>query len=199
MALKLITPPASSPITLAEAKAHLNVDYTDDDVLIQTMIDAATAHVDGPVGFLGRAIIDQTWELTLDEFPTAEIVIPMPPLIEVVSVKYDDSSGTEQTISALDYVVDNASEPARVWYATTWPTTFTGINAVRVRFRAGYLDTSVSPAVATVPADIKAAIKLYVGSLYGNRETEMVGASVAPMPWSAEQLLRRKRIDLSMA
>jgi uncharacterized phiE125 gp8 family phage protein len=177
---------------LVEAKAHLNVDYADDDTLIQAMIDAATAHCDGPGGFLGRAIVEQTWELVLDEFPENEIRIPLPPLIAVQSVKYDDGDGVEQTISSGDYTVDTASEPGWVLpeASGTWPATFDGINAVRIRYRAGYL---------TVPSDIKAAILLYVGSLYANREVEMVGATVAPMPWSAEQLLRRKRFDLSMA
>lgn len=201
MALRLITAPSTTPVTLVEAKAHLNVDHSDDDTLITAMIEAATAHVDGPVGFLGRAIVDQTWELVLDEFPDNEIKLPMPPIIEVVHIKYDDTAGVEQTISPADYTVDNVSEPGWVLpeSAGSWPATFDGINAVRVRYRAGYIDTSVSPTVGEVPADIKAAILLYVGSLYGNRETEMIGASVQPMPWSAEQILRRKRHDLSLA
>lgn len=192
MALRIILPPATTPVSLVEAKAHLNVDHTDDDTLITAMIESATAHCDGPTGFLGRAIVEQTWELVLDEFPANEIKIPLPPLIAVQSVKYDDTAGVEQTVNVTDYTVDDVTEPGWVLPEASglWPATFDGINAVRIRFRAGY---------TTIPADIKAAILLYIGSLYGNREAEMVGASVAPMPWSAEQLLRRKRFDLSMA
>lgn len=201
MALRLITPPLTTPITLTEAKAHLNVDHSDDDTLITALIEAATAYIDGPVGFLGRAIVDQTWELVLDEFPDNEIKLPMPPVIEVVSIKYDDGDGVEQTVSSQDYTLDNVSEPGWVLPESpgAWPSTFDGINAVRVQYRAGYIDYSVSPPVGFVPADIKAAILLYVGSLYANRETEIVDGSVAPMPWSAEQILRRKRHDLSLA
>ena len=201
MALRLITAPAVTPVTLAEAKAHLVVDHSDDDTLIQAYINAATGYCDGPHGFLGRALVDQTWELVLDEFPVNEIRIPLPPLISVVHVKYDDAAGVEQTVSSSTYTVDNVSEPGWILPASSgmWPSTFDGINAVRVRFRAGYIDATVSPVLMAVPPDIRAAILLYVGTLYNGRETEVVGSSVAPMPWSAEQLLRRKRFDLSLA
>lgn len=198
MALKLITPPADTPVSLTEAKAHLRVDHSDDDVMIGSLIDAVTDHVQGKDGFLGRALIDQTWELVLDEFPENELKIPLPPLIEVLSVKYDDAAGNEQTIDPADYTVDTVSEPGWILPGTTWPATFDGINSVRIQYRAGYLDTS-SPPVAAVPADIKAAMLLMIGTLYAQRETIVVGQSVVEVPWAADVLLRRKRIELSMA
>ncbi len=199
MALKLITPPASDPITLAEAKAHLRVDHSDDDVMIGAMITAATRHAEA---FTGRAFIDQTWELVLDAFPSNEIELKKPPLIELVSVVYDDGDGVEQTLDASSYTVDAVSEPGwvlPVGGSGYWPTTvFDGVNAVRVRFRAGYLDTGVSPAVENVPADIKHAILLELGSFYAQRETLVIGQSVANLPaW--EWLLRPHRVERGMA
>ncbi len=202
MALKLISSPIEQPLTLTEVKQHLRVNFDDDDGLIELYIAAATAHVDGKDGFLGRALIDQTWELTVDAFPTNEIKIPLPPLIEVVSVIYDDGNGDAQTMDAASYVVDNVSEPGwivPVGGTGTWPTPFDGINAVRVRYRAGYVDLSDSPAVGFVPPDIKAALLMMIGTLYANRETVVVGQTVANIPLAAEQLLRRKRIELSIA
>jgi uncharacterized phiE125 gp8 family phage protein len=199
VALELITAPTTYPITLAEAKLHLHVDHSDEDSLINLLIDSATAHVDGPGGFLGRALINQTWELVLDAFPDDEITVPLPPLIEVISVKYDNTAGNEQVLAAGGYKVDMASEPGRIVSTGTWPTTIDRINAVRVRFRAGYVDTGVSPAQGKVPGDIKAGILLYLGSLYANREQVVVGTSAVPLPWGAEELLLRKRIELSMA
>lgn len=200
MGLKLITPPATDPITLAEAKAHLRVIDNDDDVLIAAIVKSATANAEG---FLGRALVDQTWDLYLDAFPTTndlEIKIPLPPLIGVVSVNYFNSAGIETQVNSDAYYVDNASQPG--WIVPTggrsWPTTLDAINAVRVTFRAGYLDNSSPPQVA-VPFDIRAGILLTVGSLYEHREQVVVGTVTAKLPWGVEQLLRPHRVLFGMA
>jgi uncharacterized phiE125 gp8 family phage protein len=197
--LRLITPPSIKPLTLTEAKAHLRIDTPDEDTLITLLIDAATTHVDGPTGFLGRALVDQTWDLILDTFPLNEILIPLPPLIQVTQVNYDDTAGVQHTLPTDQYTVDNAREPG--WILPTapsaWPATFAGINAVRIRFRAGYVDLTNSPP-PDVPGDIKAAMLLMLGSLYANREQVVAGQAAVVLPWGADQLLRRKRIDLSM-
>jgi uncharacterized phiE125 gp8 family phage protein len=197
-ALRLIVPPPIKPVTLAEAKAHLRVDNTDEDALINILIDAATSYIDGPTGFLGRALVDQTWELLLDAFPVNEIKIPIPPLLEVVTLNYFGTDGIEVTLNPAAYTVDDVNEPGWIVPDGTWPATFNGINSVVVRFRAGYVDTTISPA-NDVPGDIKAALLLYLGSLYANREQVIAGVAALELPWGADQLLRRKRIDLSMA
>jgi uncharacterized phiE125 gp8 family phage protein len=197
MAIKLITPAATDPITLAEAKKHLRVTDDDYDAYIEALITAATRHAEE---WTGRAFVDQTWEITLDTFPTNAIELAKPPLIEVVSVVYDDGDGNETTYSPSGYVVDAVSEPAWVVVSGSgnWPTVYDGINAVRVRFRAGYVDAGNSPAVGEVPKDILHAILLEVGTFYGQRETIVVGTNVAAIPaWEA--LLRSHRVLRGMA
>jgi uncharacterized phiE125 gp8 family phage protein len=203
MGLILISPPATDPITLSEAKDHLRVTSSDNDALITQLIKAATRYAEK---FLGRALIDQTWDLYLDSFPTSgqkEIKIPLPPLIEVIQVAYDDGAGIEQTVGVDDYYVDSVSQPG--WIVpqggTSWPATLDAINAVRIRFRAGYLDNG-SPQQQNVPDDIRAAIKLTLGALYENREQVIAEAgrtTAIALPWGAEQLLRMRRVELSMA
>lgn len=195
MAYRLITPPATDPVSVEDARDRLRVDGSDDDVKLAAYIKAATRHAES---FLKRALIDQTWELVLDKFPTNEIEIKKPPLIEVVSVKYDDANGDEQTVDPASYTVDAVSQPGWLLPASAWPTTFDAINAVRIRFRAGYLDQGVSPAVANVPDDIKHAILFEVGTFLAQGETVVIGQSVAQLPhW--EWLLRPHRVDLGMA
>ena len=50
--------PSTSPVTLAEMKAAARVDFGDDDLIMQSYLDAAVDHLDGWSGILGRAIID---------------------------------------------------------------------------------------------------------------------------------------------
>jgi uncharacterized phiE125 gp8 family phage protein len=208
MALRLVTPPSITPVTLAEAKAHLRVDSSDEDAVITIMIETATAHVDGPNGFLGRALVDQTWELVLDAFPPApntdsvlnQIKIPIPPLIEVVNITYDNTAGMPTVYPSTSYTVDTVSEPGWVVPASSWPATFVGINSVRIQFRAGYINLADSPPIGFIPADIKGAILLYIGALYANRdEVSTEGRVPVELPWGADRLLRRRRIELSMA
>lgn len=201
MALRLITAPAVEPLTLTEVKAHLRIVDSDADTLIATFLRAAVDHVDGKDGFLGRALVTQTWELVLDKFPDIEIKIPLPPLQSITSIKYDDGAGTEQTLATDQYAVDTVSEPGWVVPVTSWPSTIVAINAVRIRFVAGYPADASSPPnlAANVPGAIKAALLLTIGSFYAHRETIVVGGAAVLLPWGAEQLLRPYRVQLGMA
>ena len=195
--LRLITAPAVEPISIVEARLHLRMDATGsppahpDDALVTALIKAARQHIDGKTGWLNRALITQTWEVVMDEFPSNEIRIPLPPLQEIVSVKYDDEDGVEQTVSASNYVVDTVSEPGWVVPVSgfAWPGTMDTINAVRVRFKAGYGDAG-----SNVPEAIKAAMLLLIGTWYENRESVSLGAAVADLPFGVDALLTPYRI-----
>jgi hypothetical protein len=60
--------------------------------------------------------------------------------------------------------------------------------AVSVTYRAGYPTVPAEagppevPARSTVPEDIKAAIKLFVGAWYENREESIIGTIGAQLP-----------------
>jgi uncharacterized phiE125 gp8 family phage protein len=175
-ALVLVTPPATTPVSLAEAKTHLRVDHSDDDTLITGLINAAVAHLDGKDGILGRALITQVWELKLDEFCPA-IRLPLPPLATVDAITYVDTDGVTQTLAASEYQV-TSGEPAKIVpaYGKSWPDTRCEPEAVRVEFTCGYGNA------ADVPAGIKAAILLHVGTLYRDRETVNIGNIINELP-----------------
>ena len=166
MALKLITAPTTYPVTLAEAKAHLRVDSTDEDALITSMITSATETAEQ---ITGRAIMPQTWELTLDGFPS-EFELTRVPVASVTSVKYLDLDGAQQTLSNALYLVRTADDfgfakvaPA---YNTEWPLAQDSFDSVALRYVAGYANA------AAVPESIKAWVKLTVSAMYENREAE---------------------------
>jgi len=189
MALKLITPPATEPVSLAEVKTHLRVDITDDDDLITALVVAAREYCEA---FQNRAYITQTWELTLDEFPETPLVIPKPPLQSVSSVKYIDYEGTETVFDAANYIVDTSSEPGRLTlaYGVTWPTvTLQRLNGVKITFTAGYGDSA-----SDVPQTVKQAILLLVGHWYENREASLVGSVSREIEFAVHALLWPERV-----
>jgi len=177
MALTLITPAAEEPITVAEAKASpsLRVATATDDTAIGTLITTARKLAET---YTLHALVTQTWELVLDGFPTGGIIVPMPPLQSVSSIKYIDGNGDEQTLDALLYSVDDDSIPGLIVpaYGETWPVTRDEVNAVRVRFVAGFGDAS------DVPEDIKSWIKIMVGTMYDNPQGIVVGQTVMSIP-----------------
>jgi uncharacterized phiE125 gp8 family phage protein len=188
MGLVLITPPAEEPVSLAEAKLHLRVDVSDDDALINGLIQAARERAED---ILRRALITQTWELTLDQFPSGdEIELPFPPLQSVASIKYTNSNGDESVFSSDDYIVDTAEEPGKVVlaYGSTWPSvTLYPTGAVAVRYVAGYGEA------ADVPQTFKQAMLLMAGEWYENRENATQPRQ-AEIPLAAKNLLWPRRV-----
>lgn len=165
--------PAAEPVTLAEAKSHLNITHSNDDTFIGTLIAAARDHAEQ---FTRRALVQQTWRLNMDDFPNFELRLDKPPVISVTSVKYYDIDNVQQTlVEGTDYTVDTYSEPGWLWPAVTgWPTVYPdGINGVEIIFVAGYSNSGASPLnyADRVPESIKAGILLHVGHLYEHRES----------------------------
>lgn len=183
MALRVITPPAAEPVLLADAKTHLRVTGSDDDAYITGLIAAARAWAEV---WLQRALITQTLELVLDAFPCQEIRLPVNPVQSITSIKYIDEAGVEQTLTGGNYKTDIASIVARIMpaYGLTWPIPRVEINAVTVRFIAGY-----GAAGTNVPQAINQAILLIVGEMYARREISIAGAPIAEVPFAAQALL----------
>jgi len=186
MALKLIITAAAMAVSLVEAKAHLRVTVSDDDALITALITAATETAEQHTG---RAIMPQTWELSLDAFPETFELTRLP-VASVTSLKYYDGAGVLTTLDGAAYALNAADDfgPAFVVpaYATSWPTTRDQVNAVALRFIAGYANA------AAVPEPIKAWIKLQVGAMYENRESEATGQT-HPLGF-ADTLLDRYKV-----
>lgn len=190
MGLRLITAPSASPVSLAEAKAHLRVYGTDDDGLIAGLILAAVQLAEKQTNLL---LATQTWELTLDRFPDVlgvaggAIRLPRSPVQSITSITYIDAAGATQTVTAGDYALDKDVSPAAVstTYGKVWPTPRVQSNAVTVRFVAGH---------AQIPEPIRAAILLLLGHLYENREAVIVGQAPAELPLGVDALLYPYRV-----
>lgn len=186
MGLKLKTAPALTPVSLDEAKLHCKVEVTDDDTLIEMLIDAAVSRCDGYAGIQGRCLISQVWELYLDAFPAGELQIPLGPVITVDEVRYTDAAGASQTFASSNFTVDTTSLDSRIVLKSdaSWPATLDVVNAVKITFTAGYGTTADS-----VPAAIREAMLLMTGDWYRNRENTLIGPASSELPLAAAALL----------
>lgn len=191
------------PVTLDEAKQQCYIPTTDTDStmedLLNSFITAARKYGENRTW---RTLIDSTWEYRMDEFPYGItehhddgklnrniIELPKPPLIEVDSIKYI-SNGSEQTLDASDYTVDNSSTPGRIEPDSFWPNTDDIIDAVRIRYTAGYEDSN---SASSVPEDIKIALRMLVKFMYDNRDsyvlTERSASEILEMPIGTNSIL----------
>jgi len=182
--------PTAYPVSLVEAKSHMNVFHTDTDAKIDQFIAAVTQRLDGWEGVLGRAIMPQTWIMYRDRFGCpihghhedddlgyghrgqyfwfndGPMEIPLPPNISVDLVQYVDDNDVAQTVvsSAYQLVVGGVMPASiRPIYGTSWPVAKYQPQAVRVTFTAGW-------PVGRIPETIKQAMLLTISHWYENRE-----------------------------
>ncbi|MFQ5783606.1 MAG: head-tail connector protein [Alphaproteobacteria bacterium] len=204
--LTRIAPPAAEPVTLAETKSHLRIDDDADDALITDLIvagrQAAEEH-------LRRALVTQSWRLTLDRFPgrrfawwdgvrqgtavvepAGGIELPRPPLASVTSVTVYDDADTALVVPAADYFTDTDREPGRIVprAGKTWPTVARVANGVEIVFVAGY------GAASDVPEAIRQGILALVAHYYEHREAADPAGSAAGLPPGVAALWRPFRV-----
>jgi uncharacterized phiE125 gp8 family phage protein len=206
MSLTRVTAPPVHPVSESEAWAHLRLTMDQygvepsDRAHVQSLIAAATSRLDGRDGILGRCLVPQMWDYTIDQFPpthAGDVQLRLPPIIAIESVSYVDSAGDVQTMEPSDYELsaDRSWRPyLRTAHNASWPTTRHQRDAVTIRMQCGY-DSGNSPQdAAGVPQAIKHALLLLISDLYEHRETVTVGTSVAPMPMTVDALLAPYRL-----
>lgn len=174
--------PDETPVSVPDAKLHLRVDHSEDDALIEAFIAAATEHLDGWTGTLGRAIVTQTWEQNYAGF-SPELRLPLGPVDAVSSIQYFDADNASQTLPETEYttLTDAAGTYIVPAVGKSWPSTYSRPIAVTVTYVAG-LEAD------EVPAPIKTAILLMVALWYENREAA-TEASLSELPFGVKALL----------
>jgi uncharacterized phiE125 gp8 family phage protein len=172
----VVSHPDIEPVSLAEIKRHLRIDedMTEDDEDLDGLITAGRQHVER---FTGLALIDQTFEVSLDAYPVSGVIRLKAPLLSVATFEYSDDDGLYVALDDSEYVLDTLyREPRLVTaYGVTWPTTIAASNSVRIRYRAGFADRTGSPTEGPelVPGPLKTAIKLHAEAYYDRDERMM--------------------------
>lgn len=158
----IVTPPTAQPVGLEDMRAHLRVTYRDEDALIQQLMAAAVAHLDGWNGVLGRAIMSQTWSETFSG-PGPYLLAMPDATVATATVDGIAASGvtTEATAAGVSVEFDSYGSETTIEY------------------------TCALPARLLPVAQI--AVKLLVAHWFENRSA--VGESMAALPMAVDAVL----------
>lgn len=159
--VRVVTPPTTEPVTIAEAKTQLNIAASDDshDTELASLIAAAREEWERDTSI---ALITRTLEHRLPKFLQV-IQLSVRPVITISSVKYIDGNGVEQTVSAADYYLDG--DQVRFLDTFVKPTIQDRSEAVRVTYTAGYGTSS-----SACPELDRMAIKLSLAHRFEDRD-----------------------------
>lgn len=204
--LTLVTPPATEPLSLDDAKNYLRVEIAADDALIGDLIAAARLECEHGTG---RSFLTTGWRLTLDYLPfgggsasplgfaaggafatnslsgpwggAPSLQLPRPPLIGLTGIAYVDQGGRRATLDPDDVVVSPGT-PGRIapTYGGLWPFSLPQIASVAIDYTAGYGDEP-----AAVPRNLIQAMRILTAFYYEGRSSD------APTPSVVESLCRQ--------
>lgn len=205
--LELVTGPAAEPVTKDEVKLQGKIDSAAEDALIDAYITAARQLIER---LTGRALITQSWTLTLDDWPrsgrddwwdgqreapisileSAEIEIRKAPFLAITSVETLDESNVATAWASTNYYAASEHGFGRLVKkrGASWPTVQRDAAGIVVTFTAGY-----GAGASSVPMALRQAIKDVVLHWYENREAAAAeGFNVTPLKTQA--LLNQFRV-----
>lgn len=152
-------------ITLEDAKAHLRIDDGEDDTTIQSLIDAASRHVERMTGY----VAEQREESFSFDFFGSQLELRLRPIAtETIEVSYLDGNGEEQPFTDVRVIEKNGTVRVLPAIGSCWPGAACAGGAVSVTATVGFADT------AAAPDTIKHAVRLCVKAWFdGCAEEEL--------------------------
>lgn len=182
-------------VSWEEAKAHLRLDGDDERTYVEALVAAAQGWIEGPDGWLGRALGVQTLEVSLERFCPA-FMLPILPVISIVEVRHRNAAGVEAVVPVENYAL--TGRVLSVVGGATWPSTGDFADAVTVRYLAGYgrMEGAGEAAemVNDAPAPIRHAILLLVGQWFAFRSNVAEDGRTVQLPFAVEALLSPFRV-----
>lgn len=197
MALHLVTPPSREPLAIAALRDHLRISDSVEDGTLERLARVVRSRCERATR---RALLTQTWDLYLDQWPTWDgyhggrtfepvntllpaggfVELPKAPLQSIVSVQYVDLAGTTQAWDSANYLVDTpAGDYCRrgrlsLGWVKVWPIVRPTINSIRIRLVAGYGDDPED-----VPDLLVQGMLLDAGTLFDIRGSVLAGTRAA--------------------
>jgi hypothetical protein len=165
---RVITPGTYAGISLPLFKQHLKWDATDtsEDDLMNVYLTSAIKQAES---YTRRVIDRATWRTYLEGFFDVTFDVAPIDLTTGFSVKYFDSTNTEQTLSSSDYTLINngADSYAAIEFENDLPELYDRNEPVFIEYFAGE---------ATYPADIVPIIMQYAADLFETRTNDVSGS-----------------------
>lgn len=184
---RVITGPATEPVTAVELREHLR---TNEGALSTS---AAETHIAAARDYIERAtgitMIDQTWMLALDRWPNARegwwdgvrdghidsihganrgnVDLPRYPLDSITGMNVYDEAGNATAVTVANvFDIDTYRDPGRMTLkrGASWPVALRSNNAIEITYKAGYGETA-----ADVPAPLRQAVLNLAAHLYAHR------------------------------
>lgn len=161
------TTPSVEPVTLAEAKSHLRVTGTAEDVYLHQLIQGAREQVEG---WTGRALITRTVTLDLDAWEArSPVQLMFPPVASITSVTGYDNDGNTTVVSSSNYYLSGSQELVEAPNTSGWmedaERRYWGL---RVVYSAGY-----GAGAESVPYALRRAILTLIADMYEIRQSEV--------------------------
>lgn len=160
-----VIPSEHLPVTLSQLKAHLRIEYPDEDDYLTFLLQSATESVQN---YIGRSLLLQTWQkvfypnlkrtnqISLRPVLPLHLMLPFPPLLRIKTVKgkYRHSDPLDIKNYQLKHTGDQAyleiEEP---------------FSKIEVVYEAGYGERP-----ADVPVDLRQGIMQLAALFYQKRQ-----------------------------
>ncbi|MFZ4532796.1 MAG: head-tail connector protein [Alsobacter sp.] len=180
--------PAAEPLTLADLKAWLRLDGSDEDDLLVALLTAARCAV---VEAAGRRLVTQDWRMVLDAWPPDGILtLPLAPVQAVTAVRVRDAAGGATVLPASAWLLDASSDPPRLLLMGSPQAPGRRLGGIEVDLTAGY-----GPPAA-VPEPLRMAVRLTAACLYEHRGDGPDKAVAAVPPAAATLIAPFRRVRL---
>jgi len=162
--MKIVAESATEPVSLADAKNYIKVDFTDDDTLITSMIDMAIIWCEN---YLSRDIVSKTRKYYMDK-TNGLFDLPFSPVTSISSVKINGVAATYDVLGLNNETIElhsGAAEKVEVEYIT----------------EAVFNDL------------IQGAILQLVSTYYDNRTEFVMGVGVNEIPTNVKAILASQK------
>lgn len=173
-----ITTPPALLVTVDEVKVALGESGTDRDDLIEALLWAAQSELDGPNGWVGISVAQQSAEIKASSFDCPPVRLPGGPILSA-TVQYLDADGAEQTLDASAYVV-GANGTLLLGSGATWPTLYGQGDAITVAYDVGITEEG-DPRIQQMRTAIILHVRMTLDGIDPDASRRAIESLVRPM------------------